>query len=84
MCKKNSVTGAVAALSVSMYLTLISGCAVPETYSSSAAIAGGPIVMRTASAQETDPFLAGQRAARALQDSTRSRQLIAARIFIPV
>ncbi len=68
MCKKNSVTKALGALSVSMYLVLISGCAAPETYSSSAAVAGGPIVMRTASAQETDPFLAGQMAARALQE----------------
>lgn len=71
MCGKNNVTRAWVALSISTYLAWISGCAVPETYVSPAAVAGGPIVMRTASAQETDPFLAGQRAAQTLQEQMR-------------
>ena len=54
-------------LLVLMSLLLASGCAVRETYVSSGAATGGPIVMRTASAQDTDPFAAGRSAAKALQ-----------------
>jgi len=58
---------ASAVLLVLMSLLLASGCAVRETYVSSGVATDGPIVMRTASAQDTDPFAAGQRAAQALQ-----------------
>ena len=49
-------------------LTLFCGCAVNETYVSSEATPDGPIVMRTASAQDDDPFEAGRQAALALQE----------------
>jgi hypothetical protein len=48
-------------------LVLFSGCAVNETYLSSAAQDNGSIVIRTSSAQNSDPFQAGQSAAQALQ-----------------
>jgi len=58
---------ASAVLLVLMSLILISGCAVRETYVSSGAATDGPVVMRTASAQDTDPFAAGRQAAETLQ-----------------
>jgi len=68
MYGKNKITRFAVIVSVLVYLAMVSGCGVHETYISSAAVAGEDIVMRTAAAQETDPFLAGQRAARTLQE----------------
>ena len=49
-------------------LLLFSGCAVNETYVSAEAQGRGPIVIEVASAQNADPFQAGQAAAQALQE----------------
>jgi len=68
MCEKTNLTRALAVLLVSAYLTLASGCAVRETYVSSGATTDGPIIVRTASAQDADPFQAGRQAAQALQE----------------
>jgi len=59
-------------LSALTCLALASGCAVRETYVSSGAATDGPILMRTASAQDMDPFEAGRRAAQALQQQMGS------------
>ena len=53
-----------------VYLALLSGCAVNETYVSSGAEKNGSIVIGVASAQNTDPFEAGKEAAEMLLDKT--------------
>jgi hypothetical protein len=55
-------------VTVGTCLMLFGGCAVNETYVSSGAQDKGPIVIQVASAQNPDPFQAGQEAAQALQE----------------
>jgi len=62
-------------LALSICLLLMSGCAVNETYVSSDAEEGGSITIRVASADNTDAFEAGRRAASALREKMGSGSL---------
>ena len=55
-------------LSLSICLSLLSGCAVNETYVSSDAEESGSVTTRVASAHKTDAFEAGRQAAAALRE----------------
>jgi hypothetical protein len=74
MCRKTYLTKVLPALLSLVCLAFQPGCAVNETYVSSGAKAGGPIVIRVASSQNTDPFQAGRQAAMALQKQMRQTQ----------
>lgn len=68
MYAKANLTKALLLLSVSACLTLASGCAVNDTYTSAPPQTGGAIVVRVASSQNDDPFEAGKQAALLLRE----------------
>jgi hypothetical protein len=68
MSKTTSVAEKFAALSLSICLLLMTGCAVNETYMSSDAEEGGSIATAVTSAKNSDPFEAGKQAAEKLKD----------------
>ncbi|MHC4425689.1 MAG: FIST N-terminal domain-containing protein [Planctomycetota bacterium] len=68
MCRKTDLTKAIGILSSLLFLVLLTGCAVNETYSSPAARAGGSAVIHVASSQNADAFQAGRQAAEMLRD----------------
>jgi hypothetical protein len=68
MYRKTYFTKAFLVFSSLVSLVLFCGCAVNEMYVSSEAETGGPIVMRVACSQNSDPFQAGKQAAEALRE----------------
>jgi hypothetical protein len=67
MCRTTDLTKALCVLSVCIYLVLVPGCAVNQTYISPDAQKGGAIVIRVASSQSSEPYQAGKQAAINLQ-----------------
>ncbi len=68
MSGRTQLAKVLSILSLSICLSVLSGCAVNETYVSSDAEEGGAITTCVASASETDAFEAGRRAAAALRE----------------
>ena len=68
MFRKTYFTKALWVLSSLVSLVLLGGCAVNKTYVSSDSETGGPIVMRVACSQNSDPFQAGKHVAETLRE----------------
>ena len=68
MNRKTHFAKMLSVSSFSICLLMLAGCAVNETYVSADAGEGGSIAIRVASADKTDAFEAGRRAASALRD----------------